>query len=208
MTRPARLAAALVALLFLAVEAVDIVPAVAAEGLAALASRARYFSDLTIWLVLFGFCRIALTGRAPGRVWAAGMVLWLGIVGVVFFTILGGGSATGFDKAVSYAQHAALPVATALWWLAFAPKAGLPWSAAARWLIWLAAYAVVTIALGFATGWWPYGFLNMPELGWGESIRNLIGFFGAFWLAGLALVALARALGRYERPSSSSRVRP
>ncbi|MGZ9809435.1 Pr6Pr family membrane protein [Pseudoroseicyclus sp. H15] len=200
MSRLAQPAAVLTCLLFLGVTLFDIVPAFA-EGVPgeALWRRARYFTDLTIWMGLGAFTWMAVVGRPLSRGFGAGLVLWLAIVGVVFFTILGGGNATGYWAAVTFIQHAVLPIAAALWWLAFARKAGLRWRAAAVWLVWPALYLAYVLVRGGLDGLWPYSFVNVVELGWTGSLRNMALFFGAFWIAGLALVALARMLGGLQR---------
>ncbi|NDV02332.1 Pr6Pr family membrane protein [Pseudoroseicyclus tamaricis] len=155
---------------------------------------------MTNWLVTASFLWMAATGCGLGRLWPAGLVLWTAILGLVFFTLLGGGAATeGIGWWIARGHHAVIPVAVALWWLGFAPKTGLAWRAALVWLGWPALYVAIAMVWGFASGFWPYGFINAPELGWAGSIRNIVVFFVAFWLGGLVLVALAKGLGRWER---------
>jgi hypothetical protein len=54
---------------------------------------------------------------------------------------------------------------------------------------------------GFASGWWPYWFMNVPVLGWAKTGFWAVAMLGLFLVVGLALVGLDRVFGRAARDS-------
>ena len=90
--------------------------------------------------------------------------------------------------------HTAVPVLVVVWWLAFAPKSGLKWYDAVRWLIWPVLYADYALVRGLASGFYPYPFLDISVLGVAQVMIN-VGILLAVSLAlGLLFVAVARVI--------------
>ncbi|GKY86969.1 Pr6Pr family membrane protein [Sinisalibacter aestuarii] len=196
---PARLAAGLVALTGLAALAAQCAVSHALTGGigATLWLLAGYFTVLTNVLATLSFFVIAWRGASLGPSWLAGLALWIAIVGVVYHLLLARlWAPEGLAWWADQGLHSAMPLLTLLWWLAFAPKAGLGLRDALLWLIWPLGYTAYALIRGAITGQYPYPFLDVTTLGYGGVALNGAGLALAFFLAGLAVLGLARALTR------------
>lgn len=194
----ARPAAALIVLLALASLWAQGVAAGTAPGLdtalAVLWRLAAFFTVLTNGVALAVFAVIA-AGRPASAFWCAGVALWLGLVALTYHVALADlRTLEGLSWWADLGLHSAMPVAAAAWWLAFAPKAGLGVRMLPGWIAWPALYASYAILRGTLTGFWAYPFLDLSELGTATVALNLGVMLAIFAAAGLALVALARAL--------------
>ncbi len=154
----------------------------------------RYFTFLTNGLTAVTMTVVALGGRAR-PVWTTGLTLWMVIVGVVYHALLAR-EYTGLRWWTDQGLHTAIPFVLLLWWVAFAPKAGLMWRHSALWLAWPGAYMGYALTRGVIDGRHPYFFIDPPLIGW-PKVGMWIGILGlAFWLAGLGAVALGQWLSR------------
>ncbi len=155
---------------------------------------ARYFTILTTLIVVARYGRIAALGRASAG-WTGAITLWAVIVGAVYHGLLAR-DLTGLRMVADQLLHSAVPLAVALWWLAFAPKAGLRPAHAGWWVSWPAIYAIYGLWRGTFVDRYPYFFIDPGRLGWGGVALWLAGLGVVFWIAGLGLVALGRRLSR------------
>lgn len=157
---------------------------------------ARYFTILTNLLVASTFTAMAITGRraAPGLL--AALTLWILIVGVVYHTLLADYSKTGLDFFADHATHTAVPLITAGWWLAFARHVAFPWRLAAIWLAWPLAYVSYALIRGAFDGIYPYFFIDLTLFTAPQVATNAVGLAFGFWVAGLLMIAVARARAR------------
>ncbi|MCC6000358.1 MAG: Pr6Pr family membrane protein [Pararhodobacter sp.] len=153
---------------------------------------AGFFTVLTNLLVAVHFMAIAAGWRVPGaRV--AGLVLWIGLVGLVYHLLLAHlWSPEGLSWWADQALHTLVPVLVALWWLAFVPFWSPDWRVVLIWLGWPLAYVAYAILRGALTGFWPYPFLDPGLHGVGEGGVNLLGLLLAFLLSGAAVAGLDR----------------
>ena len=94
----------------------------------------RYFTVLTNLLLGLSCAAIALGWRARDS-WLAGLVLWIGIVGIVYHALLAR-ELEGLRRLADAGQHTVVPLLTLLWWMMFAPKRGLAPRHAVWWLSW------------------------------------------------------------------------
>ena len=162
---------------------------------------ARFFTILTNLMIAVTFTRIAL-GRMPGAFWLGGVTLWIVIVGTVYWLLLAGTSnPVGIGWFANQACHTATPVLTALWWLAFAPKAPLTIRDALLWILWPMIYCVYALVRGLFEGIYPYFFIDPTTRGYGGVAIYVSGLAVAFFIAGVALVGIARLMqGQPDRP--------
>lgn len=194
---PAAFATALLIAAFSAlINALDLQQGALAVGLpAAILDRLPYFTIWTNWMVMATFLWMVGTGRLAGNWWLGGLTLWIGITGAVFQLLLRGAPATGLHFWVDLAHHGLVPLLVLLWWLAFAPKWPMPWLNAVTWLVWPLLYCVAAVARGLVSHQWSYYFINVDELGWWPGFAQSVGqLLLAFFIAGLVLVAVARAI--------------
>jgi hypothetical protein len=60
------------------------------------------------------------------------------------------------------------------------------------------AYLAWTLLHGAASGWYPYPFLDVSELGYPRALINIVGLALAFLALEIALVGIGRVLARRE----------
>ena len=201
MTHQARISAALIAALALAALGLQLYVGLERRPGRAVGDElwrmARYFTNLTTVLVFLRYLRIAAMGRASAA-WTGAITLWALIVGMVYHGLLARDLA-GLRLFADHLLHSAVPLAVALWWLAFAPKGSLGARHALWWLLWPALYAFYALGRGTFVDRYPYFFVDPTRLGWDGVALWLAGLGAVFWVAGLGLIALARLLTR-DRP--------
>ena len=148
----------------------------------------RYFTVITNLVVALTMTWVASGGR-PGATFLGGVTLSILLVGVVYMTLLRGlielsGGALLADTLL----HKVTPVLTAFWWLLFAPRRRLQWSAPIWWAIYPLAYFAYALVRAHVDGRYPYPFIDVAKLGWLQVALNSGGIALAFILAGFALV--------------------
>lgn len=181
------------------------------QGWSVLERTINYFSFFTILtniLVALAFTGPLLgEGSRLGR-WSASegvraaVAMYIVVVGVVYHFLLHPyWNPTGWSLLVNVVLHYVMPVAFVLDWLWFTPKGRLRWIDPAKWLAFPLIYGGWTLIHGLATHWWPYGFVNVDQLGLGRVVMIFGALLVFFLLVGLALVGLDRVFGRATRDS-------
>lgn len=130
------------------------------------------------------------------------------IVGLVYHFILREyWDPQGWARVADVLLHYVTPALFLLDWLLFVPKGRVPWSTVGKALSFPLIYIAWTLWHGTQTGWYPYPFVNVAELGLQKVIMNSAGLFGVFLAATAGLTLLNRLLGRAMRarkePASS-----
>mgnify|MGYP005853097323 CR=1 FL=1 len=161
--------------------------------LATLWGMAGYFTVLTNVLVAGGMGLVAMRWKIPAGLAFAG-ALAIMMVGLIYHVLL-----ARLNNPVELAWwadqglHTVVPLLALMWWLAFAPMP--EWRALAGGLVWPLVYVVSAMVRGAVTGFWPYPFLDVAQLGWSGVALNLCGMVLAFIAVGAALIAGKRRLG-------------
>ncbi len=123
------------------------------------------------------------------------MALYMALVGVVNHALLRGLiNFTGPERVADILLHYIAPALTIAYWLAFMPKARLAYRHAIIWLALPLVYGVIALMRGAASGKYPYPFLDAGKLGFERAMMNAALMGLALFAAGIALVAVARAL--------------
>lgn len=203
MTEPlpsaARLSAGLLAGLALVVIGLQLMISSQEHGslAAAIWHLARYFTILTNVLVAGTFTLMAWRGRALSPIWLAGLTLWILIVAIVYHALLAANlTFEGLNWWTDQGFHTGVPALTALWWVLFAPKAGLGARHAGLWLAWPLLYVSYAMIRSPYDEGYPYFFIDLPSLGPQQVAINISGLSLAFFLGGLGVTGLARLLSR------------
>jgi hypothetical protein len=177
------------------------------SGAALAASSLNFFSFFTILTNLLASAALLVPAVAPNS--AAGRFLmrpavrtaitgYIVIVGVVYYVLLQGlGPRQGLALYLEYVLHYVTPPLFVLDWLLFVPRGETVWKVGFESLGYPAAYLVWTLVHGAATGWYPYPFVDVSELGYPRMLLNSAGLVLAFLALELSLVALDRALWRF-----------
>jgi hypothetical protein len=197
MSMPARLAAALIAVLAWTGLGTQFVASLALTGGSvgwAVWSMLFYFTILTNLLVAVGFSWMALRGPLP-PFWLGGVVLSIVLVGVIYNTLLSGLlELSGGALLADFLNHTLAPILVPLWWLAFARKGGLRWRDPWLWAIYPLAYFVYGLARAPAAGVYPYFFMDVGKLGWLQVGVNAVGIAVGFMVAGYVVVGVDRMM--------------
>lgn len=173
------------------------------DSVATLWILARYFTILTNFFLAILMTWVALGGR-PSPLTLGGLLLAILLVGIVYAILLKGLHELRGPAAISdVLLHDFTPLLMTLWWLLFAPRAKLRFSAALWWSIYPLAYLVYALVRGAMDGRYPYHFIDVAKLGWLQTALNAGGITAGFIIGGLALVWIDgwRPLGsrRYSR---------
>jgi hypothetical protein len=148
----------------------------------------RFFTVITNLLLAIVMSAVAL-GRRVSAFILGGVAIAILLVGVVYMTLLRGlVELSGGALLADTLLHRVSPVAMALWWLLFAPRARLRWSAPWWWAIYPLAYFGYALGRGAFGDKYPYPFMDVGKLGWPQTALNAAGIALAFILAGFVLV--------------------
>jgi hypothetical protein len=149
---------------------------------------ARFFTILTNLLVAIIMTWFAI-GRPTSAFVLGGLTLAILLVGLVYAILLAGlHELRGPALVADILLHKVSPVLMALWWLLFAPRAKLKWSAPLWWGIYPLAYFAYALARASIDGRYPYPFMDVGKIGWPHTALNAGGIAMAFIFAGLLLV--------------------
>jgi len=132
--------------------------------------------------------------RPSVRTAIAGYII---ITGAVYYALLRNiGHAEGWELFFEHVLHYVTPPLFVLDWLLFVPKGEVAWRTGLACLGFPAAYAAWTLAQGAVSGWYPYPFVDVPELGYAQTLLNIAGLVLAFLALELALVGIGRGIAR------------
>lgn len=178
----------------------------------ALWSLARYFTILTNAMAALVFGYMWLTGRRIGDRLAAGLVVWIMAVGLIYRLLLAAlWEPRGLEYLADLGVHTVVPLAVLAWWLAFAGTARLWWLDPVIWLAWPLAYLAYALVRAEWDGIYPYPFLDPGRLSSTQLVWNVSRLMEGFVIAGYVLLGFARMRLRWalrrqaSSPSSSSR---
>jgi hypothetical protein len=122
------------------------------------------------------------------------------VVGTVYYALLRNiGHAQGWELFFEHVLHYVTPPLFVLDWLLFVPKGSIPWRTGFACLGYPAIYAVWTLGHGAVSGWYPYPFVDVADLGYPQALINIAGLVAAFLALELILVAIGRLLARTGR---------
>ncbi len=199
LARRSAAALGLLALATLVLQYALMVQTFAAMGQGPLAALWRflgYFTLLTNCWVGIAMLAVAAGRNVSPRTLTA-LTLSILLVGTVYHLLL---SAThhpvGWDWVANLGAHTLVPAFTLLWWLAFVDRARLSFADIPVFTIWPFGYAVYALARGAVDGWYAYFFIDVPSLGYPQTLLNILFLGLGFAAAGALFVAAGRYSGR------------
>jgi hypothetical protein len=166
----------------------------------------RFFSFYTILTnILIALCFTVLLLKPKsgwGRFFSkpttlTAIVVYITVVGITYNIILRfTWNPQGLQQVFDELLHVVVPVFFILYWFIFAPKAGLQWKNVFPWLIYPFVYIVCILFRGAFSGYYPYPFINVNDLGYSKALLNCCGLFIAFLLLSLLFIAIAKMMTR------------
>lgn len=169
-----------------------------------------FFTILTNMLVAIGLSSILVDAEAGlGRFFSkpsvqAALALYILIVGIVYNAVLRSlWQPAGLQKWADELLHVVVPLLFVIYWLVFVAKGSLKWMHAAHWLLYPALYLAYALIRGALTGFYPYPFINVTELGYSHVFVNAAGLLLVFIFGGLLFIGIDKIMGRSTRHSLS-----
>ncbi len=215
---PARLAAApvvaslgaVVAWTGLIIQFVLSIRLAASRGVAFAESVAVYFGYFTILTNLLVAVALTTAVVAPGTALrrffarsevATALATGIAVVGLGYLILLRDAwDPEGYALVADVALHYATPALfLAYWWLSV-PKGALRWRAVPIAAIYPLAYLVYVLLRGALTGFYPYPFMDVTQIGYAQMLANMLGMAAGYLAVATALVGLGRARARRFRP--------
>ncbi len=161
----------------------------------------RLFSFFTVQSNLFVLgtsIALVLAIRRDGRLWRVlrlDALLGIIITGLVYETILAPlVHLEGWALVATIGFHYISPWATLIGWLIFGPRPRMTWMTLPLAFIWPVLWLVYTFVHGAVTGWYPYPFLDVTEIGFADSLRNSLVVLAIGVVIAVILVLLDRRL--------------
>ena len=125
------------------------------------------------------------------------ITVYIIIVGLIYNLILRGlWKPEGLQLIVDELLHSVIPVLFLLYWLIYVPKDQLKWKDAWPWLIYPLIYTTYVFIFGGITGFYPYPFVDLDQLGPGKTLLNVVGVALIFLAFFYLLIAIAKFSNR------------
>jgi len=166
----------------------------------------RFFSFFTILTNLLVALCCTLVLVKPGSGWGAffarprmltAITLYIVVVGLIYNTILRFlWNPQGLQFVVDELLHSVVPVLFILYWLFFVPKETLHWKDIFPWLLFPLLYCIFILVRGAFSGFYPYPFVDVTELGYGRVLLHAAGIVLVFLITALALTGAAKMISR------------
>jgi hypothetical protein len=148
----------------------------------------RFFTVTTNLLVALVMTWVAIGRRASPEL-LGGLTLSIILVGAVYWALLQNlHHPEGAAHIANILMHRVAPIGMVLWWLLFAPRGRLKWSAAWLWVAYPIAYFIYALVRGHFDGKYPYPFIDVGHLGWLQVAINAGGIALGFIICGFLLV--------------------
>lgn len=168
----------------------------------------RYFSYFTITTnLLVAICCTTLLVKPHSR-WRdffsrsttlTAIAVYILIVGVIYNLILRFlWKPEGLQRVVDELLHSVIPVLFLIYWLVFVVKGELKWKNVLPWLLYPFVYIVFIFIRGAISGFYPYPFIDVSQLGLQKALTNAVGIAIVVLVVSLLLVAI----GKFMRKKS------
>jgi hypothetical protein len=175
------------------------------ERLGTMITFFSFFTILTNILTASVFTAVAFHPKHGWGKWLcrpsaqAATAVYIAIVGMVYQLLLRQlWNPQGAQWVADVLLHSMVPVGYVVYWLLFAPRAGLSWKDSVTWLIYPGVYLVYVLARGAVSGLYPYPFVDVNVLGYGGVLARS----GLLMLVFLGMGLLVVAIGQRVRARS------
>jgi hypothetical protein len=162
-----------------------------------------YFTILTCLIIAFCFTWLWLKPKSRiGRFFGRPHVLtaiaaYIFIVGIVYNIALRSlWHPKEYQILVDELLHVIIPLLYLLYWLFFVEKNDLRWTNTFAWLLYPLVYVLFIFMRGGITGFYPYPFLNVGQLGYPKVILNSLGLGLVILVVSLLLVSAGKMMDR------------
>ncbi|MGG7463286.1 Pr6Pr family membrane protein [Plantibacter sp. YIM 135347] len=175
----------------------------------------EFFSYFTIESNLLVGVAAGMLAARPDRDGAVWRVLRIGsmfgitVTLIIYHVLLAPLAAfTGVAAVSNIGLHYVVPVVAILGWILFGPHPSVTWRALFFAAIWPASYIVLTVIQGAITGFYPYPFVNITELGFVTVALNGVGVVLLLLAVGTVYLLADRLITRAQRPTLQRETSP
>ena len=143
----------------------------------------------TLAVVLIAGQAVAPGWMGRNGTFRGAVTLYMTITGLVYAVLLAPLEIDVGNYApwANFVHHTLAPSAVLIDWLLFPPARKLPREAPLFWLGFPAAYFAFSLVRGSMTGWYPYPFLDVGDIGAGGVAAYSVVILGLFWAIGIFL---------------------
>lgn len=162
-----------------------------------------FFTILTNTLVAIYFTYVALGKYSkllnkPGALTA--ITVYILVVGLVYqFVLRAIWEPTGLQKIVDELLHSVVPVTTLIFWYLYEEKSKIEIKGIVNWLIYPLVYLVFVLLRGSISDFYPYPFVNVPEIGMSQVLTNAVVLLFVFIVLSAAFVWIGKRLPNKEQ---------
>ena len=162
-----------------------------------------FFSYFTIWsniLVALVLTALAANPRRDSpalRVLRLDAVLMIAITGIVYAVVLAPtAELRGWEVLANAFIHILTPLVTVVVWLVAGPRRWIRWSTIAKAMILPLVWLAYTLVRGAVIGAYPYPFVDVVALGYGQVAINVVAIVVFATVLGAILLGVDRLLSR------------
>lgn len=170
-----------------------------------------FFTILTNILVALYFTASAFKLKAIPFKWLlakatlTAITTFILIVGLVYQIILRSTwQPTGLQRIVDELLHSIIPVYVFIYWAFNVNEKSLQLKRVLIWLLYPIIYVLFILCRGYFSGFYPYPFLNVPEIGYSHVLFNMGIVFGTALLMLLMLLLIGNIITKKQTIKSSS----
>ncbi|MCS3532093.1 Pr6Pr family membrane protein [Chryseobacterium sp. JUb7] len=153
----------------------------------------RFFSYFTILtnLIVAAYFTFQIFNRNPDKKSGTltAITVYILIVGLIYQIILRSTwNPTGMQKLVDELLHTIIPVLVVTYWYIFENKTSLNYRHILKWSIYPLLYLIYILIRGNFSGFYPYPFINVSEIGFTNVIIN--SFWILIFFTGLSVILI------------------
>lgn len=161
-----------------------------------------FFTILTNLLVAIYFSLQFLGSGNKGVLFRSGaltaITVYITVVGLVYQIALRHiWNPTGMQMIVDELLHTIIPVIAILFWLKYEEKEKLQWNKIPGYLLYPLIYLIYILMRGTFSGFYPYPFIDVLQLGWSAVIVNILLLILVFLILFGLFVGVGKILTKY-----------
>ncbi|WBV60508.1 Pr6Pr family membrane protein [Chryseobacterium camelliae] len=131
--------------------------------------------------------------KKPGILTA--ITVYILIVGLIYQIILRSTwNPTGLQKIVDELLHTVIPVLVLIYWYLYENKSGLNYKQIPQWAVYPLLYLFYILTRGHFSGFYPYPFVNVADLGYTKVLINSFWILVFFMAISILFVRVGKAL--------------
>jgi hypothetical protein len=121
------------------------------------------------------------------------ITLYITTVCLVYqFVLRGIWEPTGMQRLVDELLHTVIPIYMIVFWIAYENKKAVSWKSIPLWLLYPLVYLVYILFRGHLSGFYPYPFVNVTELGLEKVLINSVVLLLAFAVLAVVIVGIGK----------------